>query len=92
MPKVPLKPEGIRIEPPPSPPVARAQKPAARAAAAPPEEPPGVHSVFQGLRVMPVNGLSVMPFQPNSGVVVLPRKTAPCSRRRATMGVSSSLG
>jgi hypothetical protein len=44
--------------------------PEATAAALPPEEPPGVFFEFQGLRVMPVSGLSVTPFQPNSGVVV----------------------
>ena len=66
--------------------------PAATAAAPPPEEPPGVFAGFQGLRVMPVSGLSVTPFQPNSGVVVLPSSTAPCSRSRATAGASSFHG
>src|SRR5258706_11510523 len=66
--------------------------PDARAAAAPPEEPPGVFFGFHGLRVMPVSGLSVTPFQPNSGVVVLPSRTAPCSRSRATAGASSFQG
>ena len=42
--------------------------------------------VSHGFRVTPVSGLSVTPFQPNSGVVVLPRNTAPCSRMRATGG------
>ena len=35
-----------------------------------------------GLRVTPVSGLSVTPFQPNSGVVVLPGSTAPCAAQR----------
>ena len=55
-------------------------------AAAPPDEPPGVRSVFQGLRVMPVSGEWQAPIQPNSGSVVLPRMTAPPSRSRATAG------
>jgi hypothetical protein len=38
---------------------------------------------------MPVSGLSPIAFQPNSGVVVLPRITAPASRSRATAGLSS---
>lgn len=42
--------------------------------------------------VAPRRRLSVRPFQPNSGVVVLPRKTAPASRRRATTGASSAAG
>src|SRR3546814_15054743 len=64
----------------------------AKAAAEPPLEPPGVRSKFQGLRVMPYFGLSVTAFQPNSGVVVLPRKMAPLSRARATAGESSVHG
>src|SRR5262245_61578351 len=59
------------------------------AATALPEDPPGVLRVSQGLRVTPVNGLSVTAFQPNSGIVVLPIRIAPCSRRRATAGASS---
>ena len=39
---------------------------------------------------MPVSGLSVTPFQPNSGVVVLPKRTAPFSRSLATSGASFS--
>ena len=64
--------------------------PAASAAAEPPLDPPGVVSVFQGLRVTPHSGESVTPFQPNSDMVVLPRMTAPCSRARATAGASSN--
>ena len=92
MPKMPVNAHGMRIEPPPSVPTASGPMPAATAAAAPPEEPPGVFALFQGLRVMPVSGLSVTPFQPNSGVVVLPRSTAPCSRSRAVAGASSFHG
>src|SRR5437868_7489484 len=82
----------MRIEPPPSVPRASGQKRAANAADDPPEEPPGVFSLFHGLRVTPVSGESVVPFQPNSGVVVLPISTAPASRRRATLGASSCHG
>ena len=66
--------------------------PRTTAAAAPPEEPPGVMRVSQGLRVTPVNGLSVTAFQPNSGMVVLPMMIAPCSRSRATAGASCAAG
>src|SRR3546814_5205929 len=55
-------------------------------------DPPGVVAGFHGLRVMPSSAESVTPFQPNSGVVVLPSSTAPCSRRRATAGASSAQG
>src|SRR6185503_8461082 len=92
MPKRPVNPHGMRIEPPPSVPTASGPIPAATAAAAPPDEPPGVFALFQGLRVTPVSGLSVTPFQPNSGVVVLPSSTAPCSRSRAVTGASSFHG
>ena len=64
----------------------------ATAAAVPPDEPPAVFAGFQGLRVMPVSGELVSPLQPNSGVVVLPRITAPASRRRAVTGASTSQG
>src|SRR5439155_5494838 len=92
IPKRPVKLHGMRIEPPPSVPTASGPMPAATAAVAPPEEPPGVFAGFHGLRVMPVSGLSVTPFQPDSGVVVLPTSTAPCSRRRAVAGASSFHG
>ena len=82
----------MRIEPPPSLPRCNGPMPVAAATAAPALLPPGVRSRFQGLRVMPVSGLSPIAFHPNSGVVVLPSSTAPCSRRRATMGESSSQG
>src|SRR6185295_935735 len=91
-PNTPEKLAGMRIEPPASVPIARGQKPAANAAPAPPLDPPGVLSRSHGLRVTPVSGESVVPFQPNSGVVVLPMSTAPCSRSRATLGASSFHG
>src|SRR5579864_608054 len=89
-PNMPVNPAGIRIDPPPSVPTASAPIPAATATAAPPLLPPGVFDGFQGLRVIPVSELSVTAFQPNSGVVVLPRVIAPCSRNRAVAGASSS--
>ena len=92
IPEMPVKAQGMRIEPPPSVPTASGPMPAATCAAAPPLEPPGVRSGFQGLRVMPVSALSVTPFQPNSGVQVLPSNTAPFSRKRAVAGPSSSQG
>src|ERR1700760_305061 len=89
---MPEKLAGIRIDPPPSVPNDNGASRAATAAAEPPDDPPGVIALFQGLRVMPVSGESVEPFQPNSGVVVLPINTVPASRRRATVGASSSQG
>src|SRR5260221_693047 len=82
----------MRIEPPPSPPSAIGPIPQATATTAPPLDPPGVFVLSHGLRVIPVSGESVTPFQPNSGVVVLPKKTAPASRSRATDGPSYSTG
>ena len=77
MPGMPQNVDGMRMEPAPSVPTASGPMPEATAAAAPPEEPPGVIFVFQGLRVMPVSRLSVVPLMPNSGVFVLPSSTAP---------------
>src|SRR5690348_11874159 len=82
----------MRMEPPPSVPSASGQSRAANAAPEPPDDPPGVLSLFHGLRVMPVSGESVQPFQPYSGVVVLPMRTAPASFSRATVGASSFHG
>src|SRR5450432_1087607 len=82
----------MRIEPPPSPPSAIGPIPQATATTAPPLDPPGVLVGSHGLRVMPVSGESVTPVQPNSDVVVLPKKTTPASRSRATGGPSWSTG
>src|SRR6478609_8887820 len=53
----------MRLEPPPSVPMCSTPAPAAAATTAPPDEPPGVVCGFQGLRVTPVNGLSVIAAQ-----------------------------
>jgi hypothetical protein len=78
------------MEPAPSEPCASGPRPAATAAPAPALEPPVVISVFQGLRVLPVSGLSLRAFHPNSGVVVLPSITPPASFSRRTKGGSTS--
>ena len=88
-PKTPVKALGMRIEPAPSLPTCNGPSPAAQAAAAPALLPPGVRERSQGLRVIPVSGLSPNAFHPNSGVVVLPIITAPASRNRAVAGASS---
>ena len=89
-PKRPQHDAGIRIEPPPSVAWAIGTRPAATAAAAPPLEPPGVRSVFHGLRVAPLRSDSVNATVPNSGVFVLPTITKPASRIRRTTAVSKS--
>ena len=93
MPYRPQKLAGMRMEPPPSLPNASVPTPAASAAAAPPLDPPEEWVGTCGLRVAaPRRRLSVMPFQPNSGNVVLPSSTAPASRKRATTGASAAAG
>ena len=79
---------GIRIEPAPSDAVAAAHSPAATAAALPPLDPPGLRSVFHGLRVIPKAGPSVSPMIASSGVFVLPMTIAPAARRRRTSSLS----
>src|SRR5690606_34295699 len=79
-------------EPPPSVPIDQAPRPSRTAAADPPLDPPAVSAGSHGLPVAPHAGESVTPFQPNSGVVVLPSSTAPASRSRATAGASSGHG
>ncbi len=65
---------------------------AASAAEAPPDDPPGVFPRSHGLRVIPVSSQSPTAFHPNSGIVVFPKITAPCSLNLATQGASSSQG
>src|ERR1700722_17001963 len=86
MPASPVKQHGMRIEPPPSVPSANGVMPAATEAAAPALDPPGVFARFQGLRVIPVSGLSPTGLQPNSLVVVLPIRTPPAALARSTEG------
>src|SRR5215510_15731899 len=89
-PYTPQNDDGIRIDPAPSEPWASGPSPAAAAAPAPALEPPVVIAVFQGLRVLPVSGLSPVPFQPNSDVAVLPSMIPPAALRRLTNGASTS--
>ena len=91
-PNEPQNAAGIRIEPPPSEADAPPTSPAATAAALPPLEPPGLRSVFQGLRVAPQPFDSVKPQIASSGSVVLARITAPAARSRATISPSPAAG
>ena len=80
----------MRIEPPLSVACVAGKIPLATAAAAPPLEPPALCSVFQGLRVGPLNAGSVDTFMPNSGALVRPAITKPALRRRVTSSASKS--
>ena len=84
MPTSPQKPAGMRVEPPPSDAVAAGRSPAATAAADPPLDPPGVRSVFHGLRAGGWTLVRVKLRVPNSGAFVLPTNTAPAARSLAT--------
>src|SRR5215212_7743925 len=64
--------------------------PAATAAAPPPVDPPGVRSRSHGLFVRPNRGLFVCASLEPGGRLVLPSKTAPAARIRATTGASRS--
>src|SRR4051794_40574812 len=85
-PTTPLRAAGMRMEPPASEAIAMLLTPAATPAAAPPLEPPACRRASHALRVIPLKGLMVTGPRPNSGMVVSPRKTAPDSRHRATIG------
>src|ERR1700722_8446914 len=52
-PSSPVKPAGMRMDPPPSPPVQMGNRPPETEAAEPPDEPPGVRSRSYGLEVAP---------------------------------------
>src|SRR5439155_11306869 len=75
-PQIPQKCAGTRIDPPPSLPIPPAEQPAEIAAASPPLDPPAEYSVFHGLLVFPETRLSLSYAIKNSGVLVLPSKTA----------------
>src|SRR5690554_1125520 len=74
----------MRMEPPPSLAPAMGTTPAATAAPEPPLEPPGVSSMFHGLRLGPQRADSVTALRPNSGVAVRPINTKPALRARCT--------
>src|SRR5947209_18976284 len=84
MPTTPQNAAGCRIEPPVSEPRPASASPAATAAVEPPEEPPGTQLRFQGFRVVWNPEFSVEEPIANSSRFVLPTKTAPAARRRAT--------
>ena len=62
--------------------------PAATAAADPPLDPPGVLSVFHGLRVGPNKSGSVVGNAPHSQVLVLPQIINPAFFMRTTSSLS----
>jgi len=74
---------GWRMLPPVSVPMASGVWYEATAAAEPPELPPGTRVRSQGLAVGPYAECSVDEPMANSSMLVLPRMTAPASRRRA---------
>src|SRR5688572_7627886 len=79
---------GLRSEPPVSLPSAIGTIPQARATAAPPLLPPHVFARSYGLRVAPKTALNVCDPAPNSGVLVLPRVSAPAAWMRSTISAS----
>src|SRR5581483_5984386 len=87
-PQIPQKCAGTRTDPPPSLPTPPAEQPLAMAAASPPLDPPAVREMSQGLLVRPYSRLSVSHAIRSSGVFVVPRITAPVSRKRDTSGAS----
>jgi hypothetical protein len=91
-PNSPVHADGMRIEPAPSDPSAAEASPPATAVAEPPLEPPLVRCRSHGLRVTPNVGDSVNGVIISSGTLVLPRMTAPASRRRRTTSWSALLG
>ena len=82
----------MRIDPPASLPRAIGTAPEPTVAADPALEPPELRAGFHGLRVMPVRGEIPVPFQPNSGVVVLPITTVPARTSRSTIGALTAAG
>src|SRR5215218_1232291 len=73
----------MRIDPPPSVPSATGTRPAATAAALPPEEPPVLRDSSKGLRLGPKSGLSQVPRNPMTGLLVFPTMIAPARSMRS---------
>ena len=92
IPTTPQNAAGMRIDPPASEPSAMGTAPAATVAAEPELDPPGFRERSRGFRVMPVSGELPVPFQPNSGMVVLPTITAPAAKTRSIVGAFSVTG
>src|SRR5690606_1180969 len=69
-PKMPLKADGLRIEPPSSVPMDKAPNPAATATADPPLEPPELRVLSQGFTASRVSRLSERMLLENSGILV----------------------
>ncbi len=80
---MPHRAAGWRMEPPVSVPIDNGAWKALTAAAEPPEDPPGTRSRSHGLAVGPNALCSVDEPIANSSMFVLPRMTAPASRRRS---------
>src|SRR3954452_12217001 len=89
-PTTPLQAAGIRVEPPPSVAIASGAMPLAAATAAPPLEPPDERSALLAVQVRPNSGEPGGVLLRNSGVVVLPIRTRPQARSRATATASSA--
>ncbi len=89
MPTTPHRAAGWRIEPPVSVPIPSGVWYAATAAALPPLLPPGTRSSAHGFAVGPKAECSVDEPIANSSMLVLPRITAPASRRRSVMWASN---
>ncbi len=79
---------GLRRLPPVSEPVASGTMPVASATAEPPDDPAADKAGSNGLPVAPYTALRVLAPAPHSGVLVLPRMTAPAARSPATVSWS----
>ena len=89
IPTIPHRAAGCRIEPPVSVPRLSGTWYAATAAAEPPDDPPGTRPRSHGLDVGPNAECSAEEPIANSSMLVLPRITAPASRRRSVMWASN---
>ena len=86
IPTRPLKPAGMRIDPPPSPPLAIVTSPPATADDEPPDDPPAVFPCCHGLWQTPWRRLTLTFRPPNSLASVRPTGvTPPPSSRRWTI-------
>src|SRR5215468_8211589 len=87
---MPLKEEGMRIDPPWSPPIAISTSPSATATALPEEEPPAEYPILCGLCTGPAAQVWLPPEKQKYSQCTLPTMVPPASSMRVTIVASVS--
>src|SRR5215475_11541894 len=90
MPYVPLKADGMRIDPPWSPPIVMSASPVTSTTALPEDEPPAEYPILCGLWTGPAAQVWLPPEKQKYSQCTLPTMVAPASSMRVTIVASVS--